>query len=80
MLGEEPDEDFDHRLDVVPAGLAKGLSSTRWCCSSRPRSSPPNLTWSPGLRRLYVCLTRAVSGLQVVHADPLPVELAGDVA
>ncbi len=29
-----------------------------------------------GLRRLYVVLTRAVSGLSVVHARPLPDELA----
>jgi DNA helicase IV len=29
-----------------------------------------------GLRRLYVVLTRAVSGLTVVHAEPLPPELA----
>jgi DNA helicase IV len=28
-----------------------------------------------GLRRLYVVLTRAVSGLTVVHTDPLPEEL-----
>jgi len=30
-----------------------------------------------GLRRLYVCLTRAVTSLIVVHVDPLPAELAG---
>jgi len=30
-----------------------------------------------GLRRLDVVLTRAVSELIVVHADELPVELAG---
>ena len=28
-----------------------------------------------GLRRLYVCLTRAVSSLVVVHAEALPDEL-----
>ena len=28
-----------------------------------------------GLRRLYVCLTRAVTSLVVVHALPLPPEL-----
>ena len=28
-----------------------------------------------GLNRLYVVLTRAVSGLAVVHARPLPAEL-----
>jgi len=29
-----------------------------------------------GLRRLYVCLTRAVTSLVVVHTAPLPPELA----
>jgi len=29
-----------------------------------------------GLRRLYVVLTRAVTGLVVVHGEPLPDELA----
>ena len=29
-----------------------------------------------GLRRLYVCLTRAVTSLVVVHAAELPVALA----
>ena len=29
-----------------------------------------------GLRRLYIALTRAVSGLTVVHARPLPEPLA----
>jgi hypothetical protein len=28
-----------------------------------------------GLRRLYVCLTRAVTSLVVVHAEEMPVEL-----
>ena len=29
-----------------------------------------------GLRRLYVCLTRAVTSLVIVHAAPLPDALA----
>ena len=28
-----------------------------------------------GLRRLYVALTRAVSGLTVLHGEPLPEQL-----
>ncbi len=32
-----------------------------------------------GLRRLYVVLTRAVSGLTVVHSQHLPEPLAGHV-
>jgi DNA helicase IV len=31
-----------------------------------------------GLRRLYVVLTRAVSSLTIVHAQPLPVALSRD--
>ena len=31
-----------------------------------------------GLRRLYVCLTRAVTSLVVAHAEPLPAELGDD--
>ena len=42
------------------------------CWSSRPRSWPASPT---GLRRLYVCLTRAVTSLVVAHAQPLPAEL-----
>ncbi len=76
VLGEEPDEDFDHRLDVVPAGLAKGLEFDQVVLfepSAIVAAEPDRTT---GLRRLYVCLTRAVSGLQVVHSDPLPAELS----
>lgn len=76
VLGE-PDEAFDHRLDVVPAGLAKGLEFDQVVLfepSAIVAAEPDRVT---GLRRLYVCLTRAVSGLQVVHTEPLPAELAG---
>lgn len=76
VLGESGDEAFEHRLDVVPAGLAKGLEFDQVVLfepSAIVAAEPDRTT---GLRRLYVCLTRAVSGLQVVHADPLPAELA----
>nr|WP_312866792.1 AAA family ATPase [Streptomyces zagrosensis] len=36
---------------------------------------PPVPAHRTGLRRLYVALTRAVSGLTIVHARPLPAEL-----
>ena len=39
---------------------------------ARARSSRASPTNGPGLRRLYVCLTRAVSGLTVLHASELP--------
>ena len=38
--------------------------------------STANPTNAPGLRRLYVALTRAVSGLIVTHAAPLPPQLS----
>lgn len=75
ILGE-PGEDFGHRLDLVPATLAKGLEFDQVVLfepSAIVAAEPDRTT---GLRRLYVCLTRAVSGLQVVHAEPLPSELA----
>jgi len=61
------------RVTLVPASLAKGLEydhvvvvEPAEIVEAEPR----------GLRRLYVVLTRAVSGLTVVHARPLPTELA----
>ncbi|WP_129841840.1 AAA family ATPase [Streptomyces sp. RFCAC02] len=63
------------RLTLVPASLAKGLEYD-WVVLDEPAAvvagEPDRRT---GLRRLYVCLTRAVSGLTVTHAEPLPEEL-----
>ncbi|MFF8727962.1 HelD family protein [Streptomyces sp. NPDC015171] len=65
------------RLTLVPASLAKGLEYD-YVVLDEPRSvvdgEPDERT---GLRRLYVALTRAVSGLIVTHAAPLPAQLAG---
>ena len=78
VLGEEPaGQDFDHRLDVVPATLAKGLEFDQVVLfepAAIVAGEPDRVT---GLRRLYVCLTRAVSGLRIVHEQPLPPELDG---
>ncbi|MGW8374341.1 AAA family ATPase [Streptomyces sp. ODS28] len=67
----------DARLTLVPADLAKGLEYD-WVVLDEPsaivEAEPDERT---GLRRLYVCLTRAVSGLRVLHATPLPRELEG---
>ncbi|MFE2876654.1 HelD family protein [Streptomyces roseus] len=64
------------RLTLVPASLAKGLEYD-YVVLDEPAAivsgEPDERT---GLRRLYVCLTRAVSGLTLLHADPLPAELA----
>jgi DNA helicase IV len=60
------------RVTVVPAALANGLEfdhvivvEPAAIVAAEPR----------GLHRLYVVLTRAVSHLVVLHAEPLPVEL-----
>jgi DNA helicase IV len=64
------------RLTLVPATLAKGLEYD-YVVLDEPAAvvdgEPDERT---GLRRLYVALTRAVSGLAVVHAAPLPEQLS----
>ncbi|WP_246095195.1 HelD family protein [Streptomyces roseicoloratus] len=65
------------RLTLVPASLAKGLEYD-YVVLDEPSAvvdgEPDERT---GLRRLYVALTRAVSGLTVVHAAELPGQLEG---
>uniref|UniRef100_A0AAU2VQ75 AAA family ATPase n=1 Tax=Streptomyces sp. NBC_00008 TaxID=2903610 RepID=A0AAU2VQ75_9ACTN len=65
----------ESRLTLVPASLAKGLEYD-YVVLDEPAAvvdgEPDERT---GLRRLYVALTRAVSGLIVVHAAPLPDQL-----
>ncbi|MGO4459669.1 AAA family ATPase [Streptomyces sp. M-16] len=60
------------RLTLVPASLAKGLEYD-YVVLDEPAAivsgEPDERT---GLRRLYVCLTRAVSGLTALHTAPLP--------
>ena len=67
----------DARLTLVPATLAKGLEYD-YVVLDEPAAvvagEPDERT---GLRRLYVSLTRAVSGLTVLHAEALPPALAG---
>jgi DNA helicase IV len=72
LLGETEDEIDTVRLVCVPATLAKGLefdavvvAEPAHIVAAEPR----------GLHRLYVVLTRAVSRLQIVHAEPLPPSL-----
>ncbi|MET7686233.1 UvrD-helicase domain-containing protein [Streptomyces sp. NPDC005423] len=66
----------DTRLTLVPASLAKGLEYD-YVVLDEPRAvvdgEPDERT---GLRRLYVALTRAVSGLIVTHTAALPHQLA----
>jgi DNA helicase IV len=90
LLGDDP-QIFDDRADlpstgaevtqrlkpiVVPASLAKGLEFDHVVLAEPAgivAGEPDQVT---GLRRLYVCLTRAVTSLVVVHAAELPATLA----
>jgi DNA helicase IV len=90
LLGEDS-QIFDDRADlsstasdvtphlkpiVVPASLAKGLEFDHVVLAEPAEivaGEPDQVT---GLRRLYVCLTRAVTSLVVVHVAELPAALA----
>ncbi|MET7639757.1 AAA family ATPase [Streptomyces sp. NPDC005438] len=71
------------RLTLAPASLAKGLEYDHVVLDEPSALVEAETTGAPGderarrtgLRRLYVALTRAVSGLTVVHSRPLPPEL-----
>lgn len=69
---------YETRLTLVPASLAKGLEYD-YVVLDEPQAvveaEPDERT---GLRRLYVSLTRAVSGLTVTHTAPLPHQLTQD--
>ena len=90
LLGEDPaifePQADSHQSDLevaprlkpilVPAALAKGLEFDHVVLlepADIVASEPDQVT---GLRRLYVCLTRAVTSLVVVYAAELPAALA----
>jgi hypothetical protein len=82
VLGEEPSAapgdlavEFDAKLDVVPASLAKGLEFDHVVLLDPAAVVAGEADRVTGLRRLYVCLTRAVTSLAVLHTAPLPEEL-----
>jgi DNA helicase IV len=60
------------RVSVVPATTAKGLEYDHVVVLEPAAIAAAEPDERTGLRRLYVVLTRAVSGLTVVHQDPLP--------
>jgi hypothetical protein len=60
------------QLTVVPVTLAKGLEFDQVIVVEPGRIADAE---SRGLHRLYVALTRAVSRLTVLHAEPLPAPL-----
>ena len=75
LLGEDA-QIFDARVDLVPATLAKGLEFDHVVLlepADIVAGEPDEVT---GLRRLYVCLTRAVTSLVIIHNYPLPEALA----
>ncbi len=59
----------DARLTLVPVTLAKGLEYDHVIVVEPARIVGAE---ARGLQRLYVALTRAVSRLTVLHAEPLP--------
>ncbi|WP_020578054.1 HelD family protein [Actinopolymorpha alba] len=75
LLGDE--NDVDARLDVVPASLAKGLEFDHVVLVEPAEIVAAEHDEVTGLRRLYVCLTRPVTSLQIVHDAPLPAALLG---
>ncbi|MEV6011888.1 UvrD-helicase domain-containing protein [Streptomyces sp. NPDC051976] len=68
--GEETSADA--RLTLVPASLAKGLEYDYVVLDDPAAIVSAEPDTRTGLRRLYVALTRAVSGLAVLHSAPLP--------
>lgn len=84
VLGEEPSGpggsgglvvEFDAKLDVVPASLAKGLEFDHVVLLEPAAVVAGEADRVTGLRRLYVCLTRAVTSLAILHTSALPEEL-----
>ncbi len=79
QLGEEHDQELlasPPRVQLVPAALAKGLEFDQVIVVEPAAIVAAEPDERTGLRRLYVVLTRAVSGLTVLHSQPLPPDLA----
>ncbi len=73
--GADDASEFDAHLDLVPASLAKGLEFDHVMLHDPAGIVAAEPNHATGLRRLYVCLTRAVTSLVVRHDDDLPPEL-----
>ena len=71
-LDRDHGDDADHQVEVVPASVAKGLEFDRTVVVEPAAIAAAEPDLRTGLRRLYVVLTRAVSELTIVHAQPLP--------
>ncbi|WP_328991076.1 AAA family ATPase [Kribbella sp. NBC_01245] len=70
VLGDE--DDAEAHLDIVPASLAKGLEFDHVVLLEPAAIVAAEADERTGLRRLYVCLTRAVTSLAILHSEPLP--------
>ncbi len=66
------DDDIEARVDVVPASLVKGLEFDHVVLVEPADIAAAEADAVTGLRRLYVCLTRAVTSLVVLHTKPIP--------
>jgi DNA helicase IV len=71
VLGAEHG-DVEHRVDLVPATVAKGLEFDAVVVVEPAAIAAAEPDERTGLRRLYVVLTRAVSHLIVLHSQDLP--------
>ena len=76
-LDADHGDDEDRQVELVPATIAKGLEFDRVVVVEPAAIAAAEPDERTGLRRLYVVLTRAVSELTVVHAEPLPEPLRG---
>jgi DNA helicase IV len=74
VLGDE--DDVEAHVDVVPATLAKGLEFDHVVLVEPAGIVSGEADERTGLRRLYVCLTRAVTSLTIHHTEPLPDPIA----
>ena len=65
-------DDATTRIDIVPASLAKGLEFDHVVLAEPAGIVDGEADETTGLRRLYVCLTRAVTSLVIVANRPMP--------
>jgi DNA helicase IV len=75
-LDADHGDDEDLQVELVPSSIAKGLEFDRVVVVEPAAIAAAEPDERTGLRRLYVVLTRAVSELTIVHAEPLPGPLA----
>ncbi len=71
MLEEEPDA--VSRVQVVSAAFANGLEFDHVVLIEPAAIAAAETDEVTGLRRLYVCLTRAVTSLALTHSQPIPI-------